>query len=102
MLAMTQEAADAVERIVSQPAAPPGALLRIAAAEGRSNGPSAVRQLELELVEGPQSSDLVVQEMHISVEPRSLPYLDDKVLDAQVVEDGIQFVLYPQSDADKN
>ena len=100
MLAMTQDAAEAVEQIVTQPAAPPGALLRIVATESRENGSAPARTLELELVARPEASDLVVSDMHISVEPRSLPFLDDKVLDAEIAAEGIEFMLYPQSLAD--
>jgi Fe-S cluster assembly iron-binding protein IscA len=83
---MTQEAADAVERIVSNPGVPKGAVLRFAAGE----------QLQVELVDHPPASDLVVDEMRISVEPESLTYLDDKVLDAQEVGDTVEFTLFEQ------
>ena len=97
MLAMTQNAANAVERIVSQPEVPASAVVRIVAGEHRANGAGAAREIQLELVEKPGWRDLLVQEMRISVEPQSLAFLDDKVLDATVAEDGVEFTLYPQS-----
>jgi Fe-S cluster assembly iron-binding protein IscA len=96
MLAMTQDAAEAVEQIISQPQVPDGAVLRIVAEEDNSNGSGAAREIQLELVAEPEERDLVVEEMRISVEPRSLPFLDDKVLDAVPAEGGVEFRLYPQ------
>jgi Fe-S cluster assembly iron-binding protein IscA len=97
MLAMTQNAASAVERIVSQPEVPTGAVIRIVAGEHRANGAGPARKVQLELVEKPRPRDLLVEEMRISVEPHSLAFLDDKVLDATVAEEGVEFTLYPQS-----
>jgi Fe-S cluster assembly iron-binding protein IscA len=86
MLAMTQEAADAVETIVSRPEVPDSAVIRIAAGEG----------LDLELVSAPQASDLVVADVRIAVEAGSLAYLDDKLLDAEVDGSTVEFKLYDQ------
>ena len=96
---MTQEAADAVERIVSTPGVPEGAVLRLVAGEGRGNGAGPAREVQVELVARPHLRDLVVEEMRISVERRSLPFLDDKVLDAEQVGDGVEFLLYDQPDS---
>ncbi|HEY8001497.1 MAG: hypothetical protein ACHQJ5_02465 [Vicinamibacteria bacterium] len=97
MLAMTQQAADAVQQIVSQPEVPAGAMLRIVAGEHRSAGTGPARDVQLELVGRPRSRDLVVEGMRISVEPQSLAFLDDKVLDVTVAEGAVEFTLYPQS-----
>ena len=98
MLAMTQQAADAVQQIVSQPEVPEGAVVRIVAGEHRSNGAGPARDVQLELVGRPRSRDLVVEGMRISVEPHSLAFLEDKVLDAKLAEDDrVEFALYPQS-----
>jgi Fe-S cluster assembly iron-binding protein IscA len=98
MLAMTQEAADAVESIVSRPDVPDSAVIRIAAGESHGNGGGPQRELHLELVATPQSSDLVVPDVRIAVEPGSLPFLDDKILDAEVEHDSVEFRLYTQPD----
>lgn len=97
MLAMTKNAANAVDEIVSQPEVPDGAVLRIVAGRDRSNGSGPAREVQLELVDQPEPRDLVVDEMRISVEPHSLVFLDDKVLDATAADDGFEFSLYPQS-----
>jgi hypothetical protein len=97
---MTQEAADAVERIVSTPGVPEGAVLRFVAGDDRGNGAGPAREVQVELVARPHLRDLVVEEMRISVERRSLPFLDDKVLDAEDVDDGVEFRLYDQPGTD--
>lgn len=99
MLAMTQSAAEAVEAIVAGPEVPAGAVLRIVAEEGHGNGSEPSRELELELVSQPHARDLVVEDMHVSVEPRSLPFLDDKVLDAEFHDGSFEFSLYSQADS---
>jgi Fe-S cluster assembly iron-binding protein IscA len=101
MLAMTEDAAEAVEQIVSQPEVPAGALLRIVAGEDRGNGTGPSREVELSIVSHPQARDLVVDEMRISVERRSLAFLDDKVLDAEMASGGgVEFKLYLQPGAE--
>lgn len=93
---MTPEAAEAVERIMSQPEVPDGAVLRFAAEEHRGNGGGPMRELHVELVDHPGPSDIVVEEVPISVEPKSLAFLEDKVLDAEVEGATVEFKLYDQ------
>jgi hypothetical protein len=71
-------------------------MVRIVAGEHRSDGEGPAREVQIEVVGRPRARDLVVEEMRISVEPRSLAFLDDKVLDARLADDGIEFWLYPQ------
>jgi Fe-S cluster assembly iron-binding protein IscA len=94
MLTMTQEAAAAVERIMSQPEVPEGAVLRFAAEESHNNGSGPTRELHVELVAGPEPADVIVDEVPISVEPRSMEFLDDKVLDAEIAGGEVEFKLY--------
>jgi Fe-S cluster assembly iron-binding protein IscA len=97
MLAMTRSAAAAVEAIVTQPEVPDGAVVRIVARDSSDNGSEAVDEVELALVDHPLASDLVVEEARISVEPRSLPFLEDKVLDAEFADGGgVEFRLFSQ------
>jgi Fe-S cluster assembly iron-binding protein IscA len=98
MLTMTQEAAEAVERIISQPEVPEGAVLRFAAEEHRGNGSGPARELHVELVAHPEPADVVAEEVPISVERRSLEWLDDKVLDAEIAGDAVEFKLYNRPD----
>ena len=96
MLALTQEAAEAVETIVAQPETPDGAVMRIAGGGAEANGTGPAHELQLSVVEGPEADDVVVQGLPISVEPTTVEFLDDKVLDAEVVDGGVQFRLYQQ------
>ena len=96
MLAMTQEAVTAVERIVRRDGMPKNAVVRIATEESRDNGHGAGRAVQIEVMPRPPSRDLLVEDMRIAVEPSSLAYLDDKVLDASIAGDQVEFTLYPQ------
>jgi len=96
MLAMTREAVDAVERIIARPGVPDSAVVRIATDESHDNGVGPSREVQIEVLPKPRAQDLVVQEMRLSVEPRSLAFLDDKVLDARCADGEIEFRLYPQ------
>lgn len=97
MLALTPNAAQAVQAIVSQPEAPEGAVLRISSEEGQPD-PSGeeTRDLQLAVVDGPEEDDVQVQGVAISVERETLGFLDDKVLDAEISEGGVRFRLYLQ------
>jgi Fe-S cluster assembly iron-binding protein IscA len=96
MLALTKGAADAVETIVSQPDAPETAVLRITTETEEVGEDSSERELQMKLAEEPEEDDVLVQGMRISVEPSTLDFLDDKVLDAEVVGGGVRFSLYLQ------
>lgn len=96
MLAMTKEAVDAVEQIVARPGVPETAVVRIATGESHGNGSGPAREVEIEVLPQPRSQDLLVQEMRLTVEPKSLAFLDDKVLDAELAGDEIEFRIYPQ------
>ncbi len=99
MLAMTQNAVAAVEQIVGRKGMPASAVVRIAAGEHRANDAGPGREVQIEVMPRPSTRDLVVQEMRLAVEPRSLAYLDDKVLDARVADGEVEFQLYPQPTA---
>ncbi len=96
MLAMTKEAVDAVERIVARPGVPDTAVVRIATDDSHGNGSGPVREVQIEVLPQPRAQDLLVQEMRLTVEPKSLAFLDDKVLDADLAGDEIEFRIYPQ------
>jgi Fe-S cluster assembly iron-binding protein IscA len=98
MLAMTQQAAEAVEAIIAQPDVPDTAVLRITAHQNEGNGAGPVQALQLELVSMPPADDVQVEDMPISVEPQAAALLEDKVLDAEVEDDGVKFNLYERPD----
>lgn len=98
MLALTPKAAEAVNAIVTQPEAPEGAVMRISSEEAEANDGVPSRDLQLSLVEQPEEGDVVVQGIAISIEPDTIDFLDDKVLDAEFSDEGVQFNLYLQPD----
>ena len=96
MLALTKEAAAAVETIVTQPEAPADAVMRITSGAAESNGTGPAHELQMSVVQEPEPEDVVVEGLPMAVEQATIGFLDDKVLDAEVVEGGVQFKLYQQ------
>ena len=91
MLTLTQTAAEVVRNLVEQSPAPDSGGLRIAASAGAGAGV----ELELSLVEEPEALDETVEQSGATVylDPGAAELLDDKLLDAQVAEDHVTFVL---------
>lgn len=90
MLTLTPTATDAVRQIVAQgPVDEDTGGLRIAAGEPTPEGVP----LELSLVNGPEAEDqeIPAADAHVYLEPRVAEVLDDKVLDAQLQQDGVGF-----------
>jgi Fe-S cluster assembly iron-binding protein IscA len=102
MLALTQGAAEAVETIVAQQDAPESAVLRITSRTDSDNGAGPHQELEMALVTEPQEDDVVVDGIPIAVEPTTLEFLNDKILDAEVQDGDVQFSLYVQPPAQNN
>ena len=96
MLALTKEAAAAVETIVGQPDAPADAVMRITSGAAETNGTGPAQELQLSVVQEPEPEDVVVEGLPMAVEQATIRFLDDKVLDAELVEGGVQFKLYQQ------
>lgn len=96
MLALTPNAAQAVEAIVAQPDAPEGAVLRITS-EPSVEGSEPIRDLRLAVVDAPEEDDLQVQGLALAVEPDTADFLEDKVLDADISAGNVQFSLYAQA-----
>ncbi len=95
VLVLTQAAAAAVMSVTSTSQ---GAGLRIAAAVPQPQQPSS---LEVTSAKGPVQGDQVIEAAgaRVFVEPQAASYLDDKVLDAQIDEEGTaRFSLGVQSD----
>ena len=98
MLTMTEEAAEALERIIAQPEVPEGAVLRFEAQEDHGTGSGPRRELRVELVAQPEPRDVIAEGAPISVEPAAIPMLDDKVLDAEFDGTRVEFKLYSRPD----
>ncbi len=87
MLVLTDAAAEVVKAITSTPQAPEGAGLRIASAVPEPGNPG---ELQLAATDGPDENDQVIDTAgaHVYLEPQAAAYLDDKILDAQVDQQG--------------
>jgi iron-sulfur cluster assembly protein len=87
MLVLTEAAAEVVKSVTSTPEAPDGAGLRIASSV---RGAEEAGTLQLTAVPGPDDNDQVIEAAgaRVFLEPQAAAYLEDKVLDAQVDEQG--------------
>jgi iron-sulfur cluster assembly protein len=87
MLVLTEAAAEAVRALTSTPQAPEGSGLRIASTTTAPSDPGA---LEVSAAPGPDENDQVIDAAgaHVFLEPKAAAYLSDKVLDAEVDEQG--------------
>ena len=100
MLALTQDAVSAVNTIISSSELPEGSGLRISRAPGGSeNASQAELALQLNLVESPQDGDQVIGDEPVFVGSDAADALEDKLLDAEVVENQVRFVVAPQPEA---
>ena len=86
MLVLTEAAAEVVKSVTSTPQAPDGAGVRIASAPEPEN-PDALR---LTAAVSPGENDQVIEAAgaRVFIEPQAAVYLEDKVLDAQLDEQG--------------
>jgi iron-sulfur cluster assembly protein len=94
VLAITENAAEAIQAIVaSSPKAPGEAGLRIAARPGEEQ-----EKLELTIAAIPAEDDEVVDEhgAHVFLDPGAASYLEDKVLDARVEGQQVGFEVLEQ------
>lgn len=95
MLALTHDAADAIETILTAPGMPEGAGIRIApapATDGRGT-------LEVTIASSPDADDKVIEESgaRVFVQESVVEYLDGKTLDAQVDDERVGFTLIEPS-----
>jgi iron-sulfur cluster assembly protein len=87
MLVLTEAAAQVVKSITYAPQAPEGSGLRIASSAAESGDPGTLR---ISAASGPGENDQVIEAAgaHVYLEPQAAAYLADKVLDAQVDQEG--------------
>jgi iron-sulfur cluster assembly protein len=98
MLAITEDAAEAIKRIVGSSGFPAGAGLRITR-ELNTEGEGAPRtDLRLSVVAGPREGDEILEPEPIFLDPSAAQFLDDKLLDADVVDQDVQFRLDVQAE----
>ena len=94
MLELTADAAEVVTSILSQAELPEGAGMRITseAADTGSNGSAPTRDIRLAVVDAPAGDDQVYIESGQTAE-----MLDDKVLDAVVDDEVVEFRLIDET-----
>jgi len=95
MLTLTPNASDAIRQLTEQlPTEDQTAGMRIAPSEA----PDGEGALELSLVEAPEQADETVRDAGATVylEPAAAQLLDDKVLDAEVGDEGVAFQVLDQ------
>jgi Fe-S cluster assembly iron-binding protein IscA len=87
MLVLTEAAAEAVKSLTATPQLPEGSGLRIAS---NAPEPEAPEALQVTAAAGPSENDLIIEAAgaHVYLEPKAAAYLQDKVLDAEVDQDG--------------
>ena len=87
MLTLTDTAAEVVKALTSDPQAPEGSGLRI---ESSVPQPADAGALQLSTATGPGENDQVIEATgaRVYLEPQAAAYLDDKVLDAQIDQQG--------------
>jgi iron-sulfur cluster assembly protein len=98
VLTLTPTAAEVVRTLVDQSESPQSGGLRIAASEDGVEGV----ELELSLVGEPEATDATVEQAGATVylDPGAAELLNDKLLDAQVADDHVTFVLREEDEAD--
>jgi iron-sulfur cluster assembly protein len=87
MLVLTEAAAEVVKSVTSTPQAPAGAGLRIASSVSEPQNAGA---LQVTAAAGPGENDQVIEAAgaRVFLEPQAAAYLEDKVLDGQLDEQG--------------
>ena len=98
VLVLSEEAAQAVRSLVSAPGLPEGAGLRISTETTQVEG-GPRQDLRLSVVNGPNEGDEVLEAERIFLEPQAAEFLDDKILDADFVDDDVRWSLDIQAEA---
>lgn len=95
MLALTENAVELVEAIVREADVPESAVLRITRPSfGFEDGGEGDGELQLSIAIEPDEDDLRVGGVPVTVDSQIVEFLDDKVLDANIGEDGVEFRLF--------
>jgi len=93
MFALTESAADAIRRLSETPTADG---VRISTSPASTDGSET--GLQIQLVAQPEAQDAVVEAegARLYLEPEAADTLEDKVLDADIDGDSIQFAIFQQ------
>lgn len=97
MLAITPQASEAIKGVLDSDQVPDGALLRISAPAADDGAEAA---LVVSVTETPPPDDQIVEGdgVAVCVEPTAAAILDDKELDAEVVDGRVNLSIGSQAD----
>jgi iron-sulfur cluster assembly protein len=98
MLAVTPNAAEALHTIVANSDLPDSAGLKLQAHPEQTNGHGPTSNLFLDVVLAPDPDDTMVDGAPLYVDSAAADLLADKVLDAEIGGEDIEFSIRPQSD----
>lgn len=99
MLAITEDAATAIDSIVASSGLPQGAGLRITQEVNTQSGQEARPDLRLSPAKSAEEGDVVLEDVRIFLEPAAADFLDNKLLDADVEGHGFRFSLDIQAES---
>jgi len=90
MLAITPEASEAIRQVLAAESSPDGSVFRIS--------PEPDAGLVVSITDSPEPDDQVVEgdDVEVCVEPAAAEMLDDKELDATIVEGQVNFSIAEQ------
>jgi iron-sulfur cluster assembly protein len=97
VLALTEDAAAAINRIISSAGLGPEAGLRITSEQVDDGSGASRTDLRLAVVAAPEEGDDVLEGEHVFVDPAASGLLDNRLLDADMVEGEIRFSLDVQA-----
>lgn len=95
MLTLTEDAIEAIEVLLSDPASPEGGGVRITVDQ---DARETEGNLTVDIVEVPGAKDAVIDERgaRLFVDERALEFLDDKVLDADWQGEEVRLAVMPK------
>ena len=99
MLAITEDAADAIRRIVGGSGLPQTAGLRITQEVKSEPGEKPRTDLRLKVVAAPREGDEVLERERVFIDPDAVPLLSNRLLDADLVDDDVRFSLDVQAES---
>jgi Fe-S cluster assembly iron-binding protein IscA len=100
MLTLTPGATEAIEQILEAAGTPQGAGIRISSAPPTTNSASpSPGALAVTVAHEPELGDEVIDDAgaRVFLDDTVVPFLDDKLLDAEVAEEGVRFRLGERS-----
>ncbi|HXF00866.1 MAG TPA: HesB/YadR/YfhF-family protein [Solirubrobacterales bacterium] len=99
MLAITEDAATAIDSILSTSGLPDGAGLRITQEVSAQSDGETRTDLRLAVVESAEEGDEVLEDVRIFLDPQAADFLDNKLLDADVEGEEVRFSLDVQAES---